>query len=143
MIAALENPGKDNKNAGVSHGKLMAEILIMKLEFRQALLKAYAKKNKKDLKEIAKVMVPGMTKALKKLLKSFRTQWMRRNKPFGFEVIQLRLNSQIGRYEEIAVRLKELLDREITGIAELDEPAPKVHGGGYVSRFFASGSTIV
>ena len=143
MIAALENPGKDNKNADVNHGKLLAEVLIMKLEFRHALLKAYSKKNKKDLKEISQVMVPVMVKVLKKALKSFRTQWMRRNKPFGFEVIQLRLNSQIGRYEEIAVRINELLDGTISGIAEIDEAAPKVHGGGHWSRFFASGSTIV
>jgi hypothetical protein len=144
MLSALERPDEDNKNADVRHGKLAAEVLMMKIEFRQALLKAYATKNKKELKNLSKAMVPAMTKVLKRLLKSFRTQWMRRNKPFGFEVIQLRLNAQIGRYEEIAVRIKELLDSKISGIAELDEPVPNVHAGSSISsRFFASGSTII
>lgn len=143
LIASLEKPASDNKNADVNHGKLLVEYFIMKLEFRQALLKAYAGKNKTELQNISKVMVPAMVKALKKLLLSFRTQWMRRNKPFGFEVIQLRLNSQSGRYEEIAVRINELLDGEINGIAELDESVPAIHGGGHWSRFYASGSSIV
>ena len=144
MLAALDNPETDNKNADVNHGRLAAEVLIMKLEFRQALLKAYAGKNNKALKEISKVMAPAMMKALKKLLKSFRTQWMSRNKPFGFEVIQLRLNAQIGRYEEISTRINELLNCTIGSIAELDEPVPNIHGGSSISsRFFVSGSTIV
>lgn len=143
IIDALEHPGKDNKTADVSHGKLMAEVLIMKLEFRKVLLKAYSGKNKKALKKIEESMAPEMVKAFKALLKSFRTQWMRRNKPFGFEAIQLRLNAQIGRYEEIAVRIGELLKGKVGSIEELDEPAPSVHGGGHWSSFFISGSTII
>ena len=69
---------------------------------------------------------------------------MQRNKPFGFEVIQLRLNAQIGRYEEIAVRIHELLDRTLRRIEELDEPIPHIHAGSNISsRFFVSGSVIV
>ena len=144
MLSELESPDEDNKNADVSHGKLAAEVLILKLEFRQALLKAYSDKNETELNALADVRVPVVAEALRKLLRSFRTQWMQRNKPFGFEVIQLRLNAQIGRYEEIAVRIHELLDRTLRRIEELDEPIPHIHAGSNISsRFFVSGSVIV
>ena len=139
LLSDLENPEQDNKNAGVSHGKLLVEVLIQKLEFRRDLLRAYSDKNETGLKTIAEAGVPAMAEAVRELLKSFRCQWMRRNKPFGFEVIQLRLNSQIGRYEEIAVRINELLNRTIRGIEELDEPAPAIYAGEFTTRL-ASGS---
>ncbi|MEI6034767.1 MAG: family 20 glycosylhydrolase [Verrucomicrobiae bacterium] len=139
LLSDLELPEEDNRNASVSHGKLAVEVLILKLEFRRDLLKAYSERNEADLKVIAGARVPEIAEAVRRLLRSFRTQWMRRNKPFGFEVIQLRLNSQIGRYEEIAVRINELLDRTIRSIEELDEPAPALYAGESATRL-ASGS---
>ena len=71
---------------------------------------------------------------------------MRRNKPFGFEVIQLRLNGLSGRYREIAVRISELNRGTRSSIEELDESAPEEHGGGTglsTYQFFASGSVII
>jgi len=129
MIQSLESPARDNKNANINHGKLLAEVIIMKLELRQALLKAYATRDRKGLEAVRKIMVPGLVSALKTLLLTFRAQWMKRNKPFGFEIIQLRLNGLIGRYEELALRIHELNRGKVQAIAELDERAPKEHGG--------------
>lgn len=127
----------------INHGRLLLEVIIKKLEFRRALLIAYYAKDHAEIEQ-AKAMVPAMCGILKQLLLSFRSRWMLRNKPFGFEVIQLRLNSAIGRYEEIAMRLDELLSGKICDIPELDET--RCSSVQYsVPRFFllATGSLII
>jgi hypothetical protein len=68
---------------------------------------------------------------------------MRRNKPFGIEVIQIRLSSEITRYEETALRIQELLDGVVASIEELEV---KIDNRGQLVGFFdwlATGSLRV
>ena len=53
--------------------------------------------------------------------RSFRRQWLRRNKPFGLEVIQIRNAGLIRRYQELQERLTDLVEGRIDRIEELDE----------------------
>lgn len=127
----------------INHGVLLLEVIIKKLEFRRRLLEAYHAGDRAALANV-KTATPEMCAILKQLLLSFRKRWMLRNKPFGFEVIQLRLNSAIGRYEEIAMRLDELLSGKISNIPELDETRCSTVQYS-VPRFFllATGSLII
>jgi hypothetical protein len=66
-------------------------------------------------------------RALDTLLESFRRQWMRRNKPFGFETIQYRLGGQKQRLLELTRRLDE------RGAADgvIAELTPRGNSAGY------------
>jgi hypothetical protein len=143
ILDKLGNTAENNHDDVVAHGRLIAEVLITKLKFRDALVRAYTARNRADLENIRDLMIPETSRALKRLLWSFRAQWMRRNKPFGFEVIQLRINGLIGRYEEISVRIGEVLHEKIDSIAELDEAMPKIHGGWGSAISLASGSVVI
>lgn len=67
------------------------------------------------------IKIKPVVRALDQLLASFRRQWFRRNKPQGFEPIQVKLGGQKQRYAELALRLEELAAGKITNIPELDE----------------------
>jgi hypothetical protein len=53
---------------------------------------------------------------------------MRRNKPQGFEVIQLRVAQQAIRHRELARRVDELLTGTVSAIPELDERIKEAKG---------------
>lgn len=67
--------------------------------------------------------------ALEKFYRDFRTQWMTENKPFGFEVQDLRLGGLIGRTKHCYERLSSLLNGEISVIEELEEEILDFYGG--------------
>ena len=69
-------------------------------------------------------LIPGVIRALDRVLASFRRQWHRRNKPFGFETIQVRLGGQRQRWLEMGTRLDELLAGAAQSMPELDERPP-------------------
>ena len=117
----LENYGV-SKNDNLIHAVKILDLLIAKIDFRQKLIKAYSPSySRKAIEEIINLHVPQIIKTIEQFLDSLRTQWMRRNKPFGFETLQIRFFGLIGRYKEVAQRLNELLEGKIDSISELDE----------------------
>lgn len=66
--------------------------------------------------------------ALEKFYRDFRTQWMTENKPFGFEVQDLRLGGLIGRTKHLKERLSALLNGEADVIDELEEEILDFYG---------------
>jgi hypothetical protein len=139
-LAAIKN---DPGPADLAHALNICDLFIKKLEFRAALVKAYDHKNRAALRRLKKEGIPSIIAVLDRVQDSFRRQWLRRNKPFGLEVIQIRLAGQRKRYEETALRLQEWLDGKIPAIAELD--ARIVNAGHPVSSFdwLATGSLRV
>ncbi len=112
---------RGNTEAGdMTHAWNICDFVIKKIDFRTALLKAYADRDQAALAKLQKEGVAEVTAAVNALAESFRTQWLRRNKPFGLESIQLRLAGQAARFNEVAVRIGELLDGKIENIPELE-----------------------
>lgn len=119
----------DNGRGNLEHAIIILNTLTAKIAYRQQLMSAYSARDNDALDKIAVELTEQMIERVEILHYSLRQQWMRRNKPFGFEVIQSRLDTLIGRYQEVAVRIKELLDGEIDSIPELDvEIAPQGYG---------------
>jgi hypothetical protein len=56
---------------------------------------------------------------------SFRKTWLKRNKPFGLEVLQIRFAGQTARFGELRQRLNEFCSGKIDAIPELDERSKK------------------
>jgi len=133
-----------NVDAGdLNHARLLADVLARKMTLRAQLMAAY---ETRDLGVLATVCDAARELAVgfEVLEASWRRGWMRRNKPQGYEVIQLRMAQQASRHRELARRVEELIGGVVSSIPELDErprAMPRGMGGGW--RYLASGSTSV
>jgi len=116
---------RQDQGAGdLSHAHLFAKILARKISLASQVRRAYAQKDKGALKQ-ALAEVKELISLIHDLDNSFRTQWLRRNKPFGLEALQIRLAGPARRCQELADRLEELLSGKIESIPEFDEPVPR------------------
>jgi hypothetical protein len=127
----------------IGHAALLADVLARKIGLRRRLEAAYAGRDRTALGNI-RDEIPEVITRLERLAASWRRQWLMRNKPFGLEVLQIRLAGQMARYRELAQRLTELLDGQCKTIPELEthlaHPSQKI---GANWRDLASGSSIV
>lgn len=118
-----------NSDAGdIAHAWNICDFLVRKIDFRKALLAAYENRDREALTKLKDSGVAEVNAALEKMAESFRRQWLRRNKPFGLEVMQVRFAGQAARYNEIAVRIGELLSGAIDSIPELEVKLDKPAG---------------
>lgn len=119
---------RDDRAAGdVNHAWIVAKVLAQKSAFADDLLAAYSARDQARLIELSD-RVPAIVAGLRELAGSFRRIWMERNKPFGLEVLQIRLAGLVARFEELAIRLEELQQGRIQIIEELEENSPGCHG---------------
>ncbi len=114
----------DKGDADMEHAWNICNTLIEKAQLKQRLDQAYFVKDCRTLIEIKNHAIPALIEALKELGISFRRQWMRRNKPFGCEIIQSRLAGQIARVEETALRVEEYIEGKCVRIDELEIKYP-------------------
>ncbi len=124
------------------YAAILTEFLLAKIDLNLKFRSAYAQRNTRQLQSSAKDAL-SMAARIKKLDAAFSRQWLRRNKPFGLEVIQIRFAGQRRRYEELAARIRQLLAGEVAVIEEL-ENRPKTPLESLSSNFrnVAVGSTI-
>ncbi len=104
----------------IAHFKVVLKSMLKAVEFRRDFVKCYQDKDiemAKDLKKRCRDLI----RQYKRLWNSYRTQWLSRNKSFGFEVTSHRIGAVIMRYEEIALRLEEFIADTSFAIPELDE----------------------
>ena len=121
----------DRTAGDLRHAWLLAEVLARKVDIRLRLEPAYADRDAEELRAIV-AEIPALIELIEALDASWREQWLRRNKPFGLEVVQIRIAGLARRFREMGDRLTELLDGRIDRIEELDdqpaappEPRPK------------------
>lgn len=126
----------------IGHARRLAEVLAGKMALRSRLVAAYAGRDRAALLAVRDGAV-ALAPAFADLAASWRRGWMRRNKPQGFEVIQLRMAQQAERHRELARRIDELLEGQVASIPELDERAPGRGGGPGTWRQLVSGSITI
>ena len=93
-----------------------------KIRVSLALDEAYGMRDPSGLDTVRR-RARRMAGSVDKLQETFRRQWHRRNKPQGYETIQIRLGGQRQRWLELDTRLGELLSGVIDRIPELEEEA--------------------
>ena len=72
----------------------------------------------------------GTVDAIEVLIGTLRRQWLKENKPQGFEIQELRLGGLKERLCGVALRLKDYADGKTNRIPELEEKAlPDIHLG--------------
>ncbi|AQS53997.1 Beta-hexosaminidase [Jeotgalibaca dankookensis] len=98
----------------------VAEVLSLKAEIGIQLKEAYDK-NDQNLLRDKLADAKKLKTLLNELRKAHRAVWMAYNKPFGWEVVEIRYGGAIARMDTTVYRVEAYLDGELTKLAELEE----------------------
>ncbi len=98
----------------------ICKVLVHKATYGKRLYKAYHEKN-----HIAMTNLVAELKVIKEDMQNFyniyRVQWMKENKGFGFEVMDLRIGGMVVRAETVLLTLEDYQNGKIDKIYELEE----------------------
>lgn len=98
----------------------LAKVLSTRAEFGLNVKKAYDTDNKEDLKELYS-LADNLVKELESLRKAHRKVWMLYNKPFGWEILDIRYGGTRARMQTTVDILDDYLKGITTKIEELEE----------------------
>ena len=101
--------------------KTLCDYLGVKANFGNTLKNLYKSGDKEGLKTFASSTVPLAVKKLDSFIAAVRNVWLKENKIFGLDAIELRLGGQRQRLLEIPVRIKEYLDGKTDHLPELEQ----------------------
>ncbi len=118
----LKNLKKKSANYGYVYQTLadLCDVLAVKYELGVNLRAAYRDGDKKRLAELAADM-KALDKKLEKFYASFKTEWFIENKPYGFDVHDIRLGGLMLRIKSCRERVLDYVNGKIDKIDELEE----------------------
>ena len=96
--------------------------MSVKAELGKRIRVAYGKGDKETLRTIAKDDIPALLQKLDVYYAAYERQWMKENKPFGFEVQNIRLGGLKSRIEYAGRTIERYLSGALKVIGELEEP---------------------
>ncbi|GIO27082.1 beta-N-acetylhexosaminidase [Ornithinibacillus bavariensis] len=99
----------------------LSRVLALKATIGVQLKQAYDTKNMDILTNLANVLLPELIVRVKALRVAHREQWLKLNKPFGWEVIDIRYGGLINRIDTAIKRLNDYLNHSIDSIEELEQ----------------------
>ncbi|MBO4572983.1 MAG: family 20 glycosylhydrolase [Clostridia bacterium] len=114
--------------------KTLCDYLGIKANFGNTLKALYEKNDKEGLEYFAKKTVPLAIKKLDAFIIAARESWLKDNKIFGLDVLELRLGGQRQRLKEITIRIKEYLDGKVDSLPELTQQALSFAYGEYEDK---------
>ena len=105
----------------------LSSLLENKTDFGIRLKEAYEGGDRETLaRMLAECDV--IIEKIRALKEAHRTAWMTYNKPFGFEIHDVRYGGMIARFETVKTRLSDYLDGRIDSLAELEERRLRLDG---------------
>ena len=104
----------------------LSSLLEEKADFGLRLKAAYDQRDKAALAAMV-AECRRVIRKVRKLRKSHRTSWMAYNKPFGWEVHDIRYGGLIARFETVAARVGAFLAGELAHIEELEATREYIH----------------
>lgn len=99
----------------------LSRVLALKCDIGLRLREAYLNQDKKALCEFAEQELPELLERVEALHETFRRQWMKENKVYGFDVQDIRFGGLKERIRTAIARVRSYLDGEIDLIEELGE----------------------
>ena len=108
----------------------LCDILADKYELGVKTRAAYKANDKAELARLANEEYARVESNLRAFIKAFEKQWMKENKPQGFDVQDIRLGGMIIRTEHCIKRLKDYLSGKIDRIEELEDTPLEYYGNG-------------
>lgn len=100
----------------------LAKALALKCEWHQNASTCVREKNLQKAAEMAH-SVTNIINTLEELRAAWRTLWFSTNKPYGFEIIDLRLGGLAARVQSAGIRMQSFAQGEISDIEELSTKA--------------------
>jgi len=100
----------------------LCDVLSIKYELGLRTRTAYEAGDKAELKALAENEYARVVKLLEIFLSSFERQWMKDNKPHGFDVQDMRLGGLIRRTKACRQRILDYVSGKLDRIDELEEP---------------------
>ena len=98
-----------------------ADVLALKAEVGVQLCTAYKAGDKDTLRTIATETLPEIARRMRVFKDAMETQWFSENKPFGFEIQDIRIGGAISRAETAGRRVLAYVNGEIDALPELLE----------------------
>ncbi|MFD1415956.1 beta-N-acetylhexosaminidase [Oceanobacillus jeddahense] len=128
----------------------LCRVLAKKGDLGVELKAAYDASDQEKLKEIAQHIIPEVIKRVKELQSAHRKQWLSLNKPFGWEVIDIRYGGLLQRLDTSCQRVEEYVKGDLEQIEELEQErlyfSPNVEessGLGWCSYYYRMASPNV
>lgn len=99
----------------------LCEVLALKANLGNLMRDAYRKKDCDKLRSLLEERYRKLPSLIKAFYELFRSQWYKENKPFGFEIHQVRIGGLLLQTEDAIRRIEGYLDGKIDEILELNE----------------------
>lgn len=99
----------------------LSRTLEIKCDLGIRLKAAYDGGDRAALKALSEEVIPELLKRLEAFWTAFRCQWDRDNKPFGFEVQDIRIGGLELRLKHAALRVREYLEGKLSSLPELEQ----------------------
>lgn len=118
----LDKASKESEKYGYVYKNLslLCSVLELKTTLGMDARKAYKEGDKETLKKIAKDIIPETVRRLEIFNESMREQWMRENRPFGFDVVDGRAGYLRSRLNTAKIEIEQYLNGELDKIEELE-----------------------
>ena len=101
--------------------KKLVALLRLKCDLSIRIKDAYRTGNKQALKSIVENDIPSVDMAVDAFNDALRFQWHKINKPFGFEVQDIRMGGIKERLKTATIRINGYLDGSIKALEELEQ----------------------
>jgi len=124
---SLTQKFKDHRNVSASLDYIfdvpekLSNVLALKASLGVKLKQAYDNRDETELQRILSDVIPEIIARVKKLREAHRTQWLTINKPFGWEVIDIRYGGLLNRLDTAMKRINDYTNQEIEMIDELEQ----------------------
>jgi hypothetical protein len=99
----------------------LCAVLKMKSDLGLRIKSAYDGADRAMLAQIATAEIPEIIRQVRALRQAHRAQWFAINKPFGWEVLDIRYGGVLARLESTAERLDDFVNGTVEHIDELEE----------------------
>jgi hypothetical protein len=108
--------------------QMLAEVLSIKADMGLRLKKSYDEKDINTLKEIAALELLELYSKVNNLRILHRQQWMETNRPFGWEVMDIRYGGLLARINSTVDRITDFVSGKVSMIEELEAERLNYHG---------------
>lgn len=122
LTAKLEKAAERNTNWNLLFDfyKQLSHVLSVKAELGRHLKEVYVNQDRGKLQNMLPA-IEDVKNRVDTLRKAHRKLWFSSNKPFGWEVIEIRYGGVLARIDTVIYRLHQYIEGEISKIGELEE----------------------
>lgn len=120
LAAQLTTCKEPKYKALFAYYKTLATVLTDKADLGVQIKSAYDKNDSAQLQEFCEVRIPKLLEKLRELKLQREALWMNDAKPFGFELLDIKLGGVLTRLESTQRRLKMFLEHPETHLEELE-----------------------